>query len=209
MGRIHHIVAIMMALAPISQAGVIWNSESRSVTNSVDFNNPPNVGSSTVSSTGAFEAFSAGGTAQQNSHFDDVGGIVHLVATGQVNPTANVGLTTRNYTFGSSLITATFTVSGVENYTFDQFTYPVGFGSDGAKLTGPGGATINLSTFPGNVLTGPLAPGAWTLSTSLVRNKGDNIGGSYNYDFSVPEPALAGPIGMLGLFVLKGRRRRC
>src|SRR4051812_10697415 len=71
-------IALTLAFTTAASAAFIWTSETRYVTNSIDFNNLPQVGSTTTSSTGHFEQFDASGRASQHSRFLSSGGAAHL-----------------------------------------------------------------------------------------------------------------------------------
>ena len=70
-------LVICFAFDTTAYASFMWASETRSVTNVHDWNNPPGFGSSTISSTGQFEDFVVSGRASQNSKFYSSGGAAH------------------------------------------------------------------------------------------------------------------------------------
>jgi hypothetical protein len=120
-----------------------------------------------------------------------------------LNPVANVGLTTRNFTWGSSTLIADFDIVGTEQFTYTATLNPGNVFSVPLVLTGPTGSTNLLPANSGT--TGTLTPGHWTVKTQIIGHQGDNIPGAYSYDFAAtPEPTLA-EIPLLLLALRSGR----
>ena len=201
------IVLTSLLIGGVASAGVIFSSETRTVSNSVDFNNPPQSGTTTTNSTGHFEHFVVNGTATQDSTFSLVSNVWHVVVSASYNPTATVGLTTRNFTWGSTILNTSFDVSGSEQYTYTPLA-PLAPPGIAMVITGPSGSiTMNNSQSS----SGTLQQGHYTLVSQIIGQEGDNIPRGLHYDLALtPEPAGLALGGLvLSLAALKRTPRRC
>jgi hypothetical protein len=197
-------VLIFLICGSTASASFMWTTETRSVTNVHDWNNPPGSSITTASSTGQFEEFIVSGRANQNSRFFSTAGAAHLVVTARYLPFTQVGLTTRNFDYGSIIVTAGFDVTGTEQFTYTPTLLPVDF-HELPILNGPGGA-MTLPAFAPT--TGTLTAGHYTLSAQIIGTRGDTNTIGYSFDFAAtPEPALA-CVPALPLLLARARRRR-